>query len=878
MARRAARSLLVTIASMGLIAGLSWVFLPASASDDPSAWTQGTLLSQPIRPADGSLQPPRIGAPSNSPSYFLDGPSPAEEGVPTHTIREIADGSIIRTFAVDVYSAYEVHGSSLVETQTEANGNGGKVVVTDAASGHETFTYPISSDDHLVGAGAAWVLVCHVDNSTQNCPMRLVTKSGLDTLIGITGTPQSRLQIGLPTAENFVVESSDGKSWIVSLADGTKSELGLAHPQFAASGRYFEVVSDTQLKWSNADGSATGAVTVPGAESRYFVPLGSGMALMKTSVNADGLQSAALGVVNLKTGSVGAPFVTGIGSARSMPDGHILVRYASGDHVSIKTIDGSGTAHDVAELPSQAQEVKTLTLSNGVIGASFEQASWVERSLYFASLSAATAPATGIGTPWSRSLMSGLQAPAVDSDSSDIQTFSGRVIQSRPTLTNADRDRTFRLTWSGGRRDYVSANGNGTLGSGGKLLLRGLIGSDGQFNNKIGVEDAKTGQSKGFFASDVPVALDQTWVWSVKGTNIVGFDTASPSTRTVPIGDGCATRLDVVGRWALVYCQNAVRVVDLSQIYSNWQVPISTLNLGLEIGDGFVTWAEPAARTVGSHPHLKVASLFAGHEVRGYGPLSDKSAEQGGVLAVDDSGAASLVYQDATHRLRGVSTTWAIPDATAPSTPVFETLDRVSTEIPSSATLNYSATDDQGPITYDVQYLSMLPHTPANQWTSEPAWLGTSATSASKSIVAGDDLCFRVRARDAFDNVSDWSLTPCIGAPFDDRQLSSKGSISRKPTSSTLGNTETQLLKKGAYLTKTKQVGTSVVVVAYRGSGEGALKVYIGSKSFGTINLKNSTAGWVSVTLKASKAYSGTLKVLSSSGKRARVDGVAVLH
>ena len=83
------------------------------------------------------------------------------------------------------------------------------------------------------------------------------------------------------------------------------------------------------------------------------------------------------------------------------------------------------------------------------------------------------------------------------------------------------------------------------------------------------------------------------------------------------------------------------------------------------------------------------------------------------------------------------------------------------------------------------------------------------------------------------------------------------------------------LRKKGASLVRSNQRFHGVSVYAWRGPNEGSVKVYADKTYLGTLSLRSSRSGYVRLLVTSSTSRYADVRLVSSSTKAARIDGIA---
>ncbi|RHA37904.1 fibronectin type III domain-containing protein [Cellulomonas rhizosphaerae] len=174
--------------------------------------------------------------------------------------------------------------------------------------------------------------------------------------------------------------------------------------------------------------------------------------------------------------------------------------------------------------------------------------------------------------------------------------------------------------------------------------------------------------------------------------------------------------------------------------------------------------------------------------------------------------------------------------------------------VPSSGkakiTFTYAGTDDRGVTSYDVQVRVAPVDGPRGLRTTVAA--RTTKTSVTRTLRAGEEACFRVRARDAVGNVSSWSKERCT-------------SVAAGPTSkpmdadkvSTVGGVKVVALKNGVrhgsggyWSANVFHSGSTGIRLQVRTCPAcGTFNVQVGEKVM-AVKTTSSRTGWKTVTLR----------------------------
>jgi hypothetical protein len=209
-----------------------------------------------------------------------------------------------------------------------------------------------------------------------------------------------------------------------------------------------------------------------------------------------------------------------------------------------------------------------------------------------------------------------------------------------------------------------------------------------------------------------------------------------------------------------------------------------------------------------------------------------------------------------------------VVDFSPPTVPV---VSAPATSLTGSATVTWSATDEAGPVGYDVRWRT----TSAIQATTGygyPSYLQKiAATRSTVSLAAGKSYCFSARARDVAGKTNDWSAEHCTLSPFDDRWLTVSKGGKRVAWPGFFTGTATSVPAKGN-ASRTGVTATQVGVVARACPACGAVTVKHAGVTLGTVSLKAPKATRVVLWLPAGTRRTGTLTLSAPAG--ATLDGV----
>ncbi len=734
----------------------------------------------------------------------------------------------------------------------------------------------------------------------------------------------------------------------------------------ASTTRWFAVTSDYStgtytVAWWDRQGSASGSVTLPGADDyyAYYAAYGDGL------VKINGGLTYSVDPVDLGTGELGAPLLTDAAEVRPLGDGRLVAHLTDTPNGRVVLLEAGKPQRTLVDLPEIGRPAKAVMVDGGRVvtgyGYPTEGDSW-------------SVLPTGDAAPTRLTDPDGAVPGAL------VDVEGGTVL----TRTGEGFDSSWVVSWPGGRRTLSSSQLEVSLGAGGKVIRRDPLGPSVY-------EDARTGAALGP-AADGASAVDGTTEWTGPdaGGTLTGRDLVSGATRVVETGlttctgDGLTAR----GRWVLAHCGSVWQVVDVDGVLRPRALAAGIYAWPL-LGDGFVSWIDRTDTT----SDLVTQDLGLGFTTRTYsGPVAydgytlAPATDEPRVAFLDDahlarmidldwlstapatvtddavgpqivelggsppqtnqtlfaqwtakdttasttqvaSGVASydLRYQQPLHQKPPTSTGWLtaawstnlttnrvnLPAAAGRDTCwSVRARDRAGNVGPWSAgqcvyhdtvapvvsaptagprvvaattkrTVTFTfqvGTDGQDWNTTDSAYRLAPGGAGYGSWVGPAAWTNVQAASQRLSVSPGQDVCFRARARDLAGNIGPWSSSACTAVPYDDRSLSTSGSVRRTTSSLALSGTTTTLSATGAKAYRTGLTGTKVAVLALRGPGQGTVDVYVGSHKVGRVSLAASTWSRKTVTFSTGAFTHGTVSLRSVSSKPSRIDALAVLR
>lgn len=239
----------------------------------------------------------------------------------------------------------------------------------------------------------------------------------------------------------------------------------------------------------------------------------------------------------------------------------------------------------------------------------------------------------------------------------------------------------------------------------------------------------------------------------------------------------------------------------------------------------------------------------------------------------------------------GNTSAWSTPrctevDGVGPTITTSSAGPRVqSVEAKWTVNFTYAAADTASVASYEVAYRAATGGKNYGSWTTPSSWRKRTSTSVPKEIPLGGDTCFRVRATDKVGNVGPWSSEKCTAVAYGETDLQAIGATKDERTklvleidSRALDDRVAVMVKAGGELQKANVTARQIGVWVIRGSGTGKLDVYIGKTKLARLSTSGSRQKVLLMTPRSSKSLTGTLRIVSVDGKRAKVDAVAVLR
>jgi hypothetical protein len=198
-------------------------------------------------------------------------------------------------------------------------------------------------------------------------------------------------------------------------------------------------------------------------------------------------------------------------------------------------------------------------------------------------------------------------------------------------------------------------------------------------------------------------------------------------------------------------------------------------------------------------------------------------------------------------------------------------------------TVVWSATDAGGSHvkSFDAQYRSATWNGNFGAWTSWPGKVGTTSTSGVYTTSPGHSVCFRVRARDHANNVSDYTSQTCTAVPLVSTSLSYSSGWAKTTTTAAYDGVQYSTKAKGKSATRTGVQARTIYLLAQRCSSCGAVQVKFNGTVVANVNLTHNGTLHKQIIQVANftSVKTGTLliTVTSANGKVVVLEGVAAI-
>lgn len=651
-------------------------------------------------------------------------------------------------------------GDDLVEVTTRVVQDHSAITLrlTSADTGESDGTLDLPVGEGLVSARPTWALTStYVRNTNGLDEVALRIRHEDGTAVDLPGRYGSSSVTDLPGDDRHAfVRTPTNEVWDVDGIAGTISRVPtpLSYERvFVGPSRVFFRGNDTgghvRLSWVDREGDGSGYVDLAAAEvsdNPTLLPFGDGVAFTR---EIPGQRDLVLRPVSLTDGTLGAQVASPVYSVVPTGDGHLALGLDGDPAGRFAVADAAGEVRVVATLSPAPVGYDGLRLDGD------------------------TARVIAAGGASERTASDGTDGWTPDESPA---TTAGTTSLAALLTPDGYRSGDWRLRWPEGSRD-VTAYGTSTptLGHGGLLVGLTVPISGG---SAYQVQRVSTGEVVSTTPLQVGLEGARVWTWDATGHAFVGTDVDTGDVRRAAATGAdprCGVRVrDVRGRFLMYDCGgDLTTVVDLEgvlPVFTVWRdVHVTTSTL---LGNGFVAWAEFVGDFYeGDVPHLKVADLGAGQEIRDLGALQH-DWPGGSTYAVDEAGTPRVAFVAKDRRAHVQRLPWLTeapqaeldvlaPEVTASSSP--NTLQAADTPVASTFSWTYA---DRGPrwgktaglASYDVRTRPWTPGQGAGTWTTET---GLPSATVNRTLTAGQGVCVASRAHDALGNTSDWTVDAC---------------------------------------------------------------------------------------------------------------------
>ena len=370
-------------------------------------------------------------------------------------IHRISDGALVRTItnpSPGGQTEPRLVGQSIVQLSESTPQSGLDTLTTTGVESGTATTLSFDAGANVVGYGPGWVLTCSAEGLTDNCPIRLRTAAGVNTLVGVAVNYSKKISEADGDETRAVVSTPSGDQWAINTVTGSAVKLASPEARTVADGRAFwteqELVDGVQrnrLRWEKLDGTGAGSVLVDAPSYEYdFRAFGDRVALLRVPDDGDAGHEE-LRPVNLTTGALEPRVAHSITSMRSLPNGKVVLALGDTPTGRIAELGDDGQApRTVFTLAPTGQDLDQLLLSHGELAATWLVPGGADQDLYFNS---AQSP-----KGWSKIGPLGLTS-VVDHLAQDRAQFSGGIALTNASGSSTSSTLTYRLAWSPGSPD-----------------------------------------------------------------------------------------------------------------------------------------------------------------------------------------------------------------------------------------------------------------------------------------------------------------------------------------------------------------------------------------------------------------------------------------
>ncbi len=194
---------------------------------------------------------------------------------------------------------------------------------------------------------------------------------------------------------------------------------------------------------------------------------------------------------------------------------------------------------------------------------------------------------------------------------------------------------------------------------------------------------------------------------------------------------------------------------------------------------------------------------------------------------------------------------------------------------PRTVPYRYASLDDSDPaaLTHDVDYRLAGPRESLGPWISPPSWQHITATTVSRVVPTGGEICFRARTRD-LGSVGAYSDPWCSSVPYDDRDFRIHHGAKHVRVEGALGHTATKLRRGRGSITLRGIQARRVWVRTVGGTPKFCVTITLGKRhGNGCLIEYDGGARWEEYRFKP-----GSHGKLRIRGWRKLVDAVAVVR
>ncbi|MGV8884858.1 MAG: fibronectin type III domain-containing protein [Microbacteriaceae bacterium] len=190
-----------------------------------------------------------------------------------------------------------------------------------------------------------------------------------------------------------------------------------------------------------------------------------------------------------------------------------------------------------------------------------------------------------------------------------------------------------------------------------------------------------------------------------------------------------------------------------------------------------------------------------------------------------------------------------------------------------------AASDNRAVVSIDLRVRSSAgPSKALGDWTYPVGWQAISDTySVTSAAKPGATYCLSTRARDAKNNVSEWSPQACTAIALDDAVLKKAGRWQKYSSPSYFNGSSLRVRSSTAYLS-TAVRSSDIYIVATTCPTCGKVGVKYGSSNTWMVDLRSTVKKHRQIIkVQGPATYTGTVKIVRWGSNPALVDGIAVV-